>query len=79
MDLEVSTVLLNVTGRITRMKWLISIFLLLISLKEEVADDKRSVYPEQIRDCLDSMNYYMGEETKYAELLSVSEVGKSGC
>jgi len=47
--------------------------------KKELSPYEQSPYPKQIHDCLEAMNYQMGDEKKYATLIGVSEENANDC
>jgi hypothetical protein len=64
------------------MKKKLSVFFLLIVMVPivVVADGKNwDPYPKYIHHCLEAMNYHIGKEKEYVELMSVEEVGNSDC
>ena len=43
------------------------------------SEDKWSFYEERYHDCLEAMNYHMGDEKRYAQMLGVVDAGESSC
>jgi hypothetical protein len=51
-----------------------------LCLSPVLADESRwSDYPEHTGRCLEAMNFHMGDEKIFAELLAVEDVGKTDC
>jgi len=57
----------------------IYILLFLLHSLSVIAHENWSDYPEHIHDCLEVLNYHMGDEKKFAELLAVGDIGTTSC
>lgn len=45
-----------------------------------VADERNwDPYPKHVHHCLEAMNYHIGHEKEYVELMSVKEIGGTDC
>ena len=62
------------------LQFLLLFFLIIGWHGPAISEDKIwDPYPKHVHICLEALNYHMGDEKGYAELLGVQDVGETDC